>query len=159
MDGMCLRKAMSQYGTGIAVATTLDKEGAPHGLTINSFNSVSLDPPLVLWSLSHKSGNMDAFSHSGHFAINVLSESQKDVSVRFATPDLDRFADTSWHKGVEGSPLLPGVVASLECKVEKIVEGGDHLIFIGRVVDAKHTELPPLLYHGGAYHTLGPVLT
>ncbi len=158
MDGMRLRKAMGQYGTGIAVATTLDGDGAPHGLTINSFNSVSLDPPLVLWSLSHKSGNLEAFSQSGHFAINVLSQEQKEISVRFATPNVDRFAETNWHQGQTGSPLLRDVVACMECKVEQMVEGGDHVIFIGRVVEATHSELPPLLYHGGAYHSLGPAL-
>ncbi|MCV6546596.1 MAG: flavin reductase family protein [Cohaesibacter sp.] len=158
MDGMRLRKAMSQYATGIAVATTLDEDGLPHGLTINSFNSVSLDPPLVLWSLSHKSGNLEAFTQSGHFAINILSQQQKDISMRFATPDVDRFAGTDWQKGKLGSPVLSGVVASMDCKVEQMVEGGDHVIFIGRVVEANHTDSPPLLYHGGAYHSLGPVL-
>ncbi|MCT4655329.1 MAG: flavin reductase family protein [Cohaesibacter sp.] len=158
MDGLRLRKAMGQYGTGIAIATTLDSEGVPHGLTINSFNSVSLDPPLVLWSLSHMSGNMEAFSTSDHFAVNILSQQQKDMSVRFASPVKDRFADVDWSKGSTGAPVFPDLVACLECKVEKMVDGGDHVIFIGRVVEATHSELPPLLYHGGDYHSLGPAL-
>lgn len=152
------RQALSQYATGIAVATTLDGHGQPHGLTINSFNSVSLDPPLVLWSLAKKSHQIDAFQTSGCYAINVLSEDQQEVSVRFASPVEDRFEGSAWETGSAGAPILSGVVASIQCKTEKIFDGGDHIILLGRVVEVDHSRLPPLLYHGGAYHSLGDAL-
>ncbi len=153
-----LRQALGQYATGIAVATTLDGEGEPHGLTINSFNSVSLDPPLVLWSLAKGSHQLEAFETSGCYAINILSETQQEVSVRFAAPVADRFDGCDWDTGSAGAPILSGVVASIQCKTEKILDGGDHIILLGRVVEVSHSSLPPLLYHGGAYHSLGDAL-
>ena len=152
------RKALGQFATGIAVATTLDEAGVPHGLTINSFNSVSLDPPLVLWSLDKGSHQLEAFRSSGFYGVSILSQDQKPVSDQFAAFVEDRFAGVEWHKGNSGAPLLADALVRIDCKVETIVEGGDHIILIGRVIDIEHGEGQPLLYHSGSYRSLGPVV-
>lgn len=152
------RQALGQFATGIAVATTLDAEGKPHGLTINSFNSVSLDPPLVLWSLEKKSHQYEAFKESGKYGISVLAESQKDLSIQFASPVADRFEGVKWDKGSTGSPLLEGAVAHIECEVAEFFDGGDHVILLGRVVGLSTDPQAPLLYFGGQYHQIGDTL-
>ena len=152
------RQTLGQFATGIAVATTLDKAGTPHGLTINSFNSVSLDPPLVLWSLDKGSHQLDAFSNSGFYAVNILAQSQKDISDLFASFVEDRFDGVDWQKGKSGAPVLAGCLAKIDCQVEKIIEGGDHIILIGRVIDISHEEGSPLLYHSGAYRAVGAAI-
>ena len=155
---MRLRKALGQYATGIAVATTMDISGNPHGLTINSFNSVSMGPPLVLWSLGRKSHQLEAFSQSGCYAINILSAEQKDLSVRFSSFMEDRFADLDWEKGKTGSPVFSGLSAKLECETVEILDGGDHIILLGRVVSAEFSDLEPLVYYNGSYRRVGSEL-
>ena len=152
------RQALGQFATGITVATTLDKDGEPHGLTVNSFNSVSLDPPLVLWSLNKASHQLDAFSNSGFYGISILAEDQMEISNRFAAFVEDRFDGVSWKKAASGAPLLDGALAKFDCKVEQIIDGGDHIILIGRVTDIEQQDGKPLLYHGGAYKSLGDAL-
>ncbi|SNY93864.1 NADH-FMN oxidoreductase RutF, flavin reductase (DIM6/NTAB) family [Cohaesibacter sp. ES.047] len=154
------RKALGQFATGIAIATTLDEHGNPHGLTINSFNSVSLDPPLVLWSLDKSSHQLDIFKKSGFYGVTILAEDQKALSDRFAMPMIeDRFDGTDWQSGKTGAPLFNEFLARIDCEVESIVEGGDHVILIGRVVDLEHREGAPLLYHGSGYRKLGDAVT
>ena len=152
------RQALGQFATGITIATTLDKDGVPHGLTVNSFNSVSLDPPLVLWSLNKESHQLDAFSNSGFYGISVLAEGQMDISNRFAAFVEDRFEGVSWQSGETGAPLLDGALATFDCKTETIIDGGDHIILIGRVIQAERKEGNPLLYFGGAYKQIGSAL-
>jgi 3-hydroxy-9,10-secoandrosta-1,3,5(10)-triene-9,17-dione monooxygenase reductase component len=145
--------ALGRFVTGVTIVTTTDPDGQPVGLTANSFNSVSLDPPLVLWSLSRKSRNLPIFENASHFAVNVLSVDQKAISDRFARPSEDRFADIDWSRGVGGAPVLGNCAAVFECSSEQRYEGGDHVIFIGRVERFDHEEKVPLAYHAGGYAT------
>lgn len=148
-----LRDALGRFATGVTIVTTLDLAGRPIGLTANSFNSVSLDPPIVLWSLARRSLNLRSFLDAGHFAVNVLAADQQALSDRFAKPACDRFAGVDWEAGTAGVPVLPGAVASFECATDNLVEGGDHVIFLGRVARFRHADKEPLIYHAGRYGT------
>jgi len=152
-----LRDAFGTFMTGVTVVTTLDAEGRPLGFTANSFSSVSLDPPLLLVSIAKSSANYSAFADAPGFAINILSESQKDVSNTFARPVEDRFASVYWKKGPVGSPLISGVSAWFDCHIHQIVDAGDHAILIGRVGAFEATQAPGLGYYRGGYFT--PVQT
>jgi 3-hydroxy-9,10-secoandrosta-1,3,5(10)-triene-9,17-dione monooxygenase reductase component len=121
------------------------------GLTANSFNSVSLDPPLVLWSLSLYSQSLPAFQESGHFTVNILSRDQVHLSQRFAKPAPNKFDNVNVTAGAGGAPLIEGCAAYLECRQEFRHYGGDHIIFIGRVVNFVCTDREPLLYCKGEY--------
>ncbi|MBY0504711.1 MAG: flavin reductase family protein [Bryobacteraceae bacterium] len=149
------RRACGRFATGIAVVTTLDAGGAPVGLTVNSFTSVSLDPPLVLFCLDRASQALPSFANANAFSINILEESQRDLSQRFAAREADRFAGLSYRLGTLGAPVLPGVLAVLECRRHAVLEGGDHLIFLGEVIAADAGDGQPLLYFGGRYRLLG----
>src|SRR5580658_8120046 len=122
IDTWTYRRTCAQFTTGITVVTTLDSHGHPHGMTVNSFSSVSLDPPLVLVSIDLKNAILGHFISSSWFAINVLAEHQEELSRRFSGPFKDRFAGLDWYVGRSGTPLLPGVVAQLECSVERTFE-------------------------------------
>jgi flavin reductase (DIM6/NTAB) family NADH-FMN oxidoreductase RutF len=128
------------------------------GLTVNSFSALSLDPPLVLWSLRLASPSLAAFDAATHFAINVLAEAQVDVSRRFASAQPGKFDDGLWLEGTDRVPLLAGSVATFECALASSQTVGDHRLYIGRVLAATAQPLPPLLYHGGRYHLLGEIL-
>lgn len=149
-----LRDALGAFATGVTVVTALDPEGRAIGMTVNSFNAVSLDPPLILWSLSLASPNLEAFRRAGRFAVNVLAEDQQALSERFAQRNSDKFAGIDWRGGLGGTPLLAGCCAVLECRNEAQHAGGDHLIFIGRVERFARQERAPLLFHGGRYRVL-----
>ncbi len=151
VDPLLLRVALGQYATGVAVVTTVGGDGRPAGLTVNSFASVSLDPPLVLWSLGRNSACLPAFKACSHFAVNVLAADQVELSNRFAAAALDRFAHLQWQPGLGGVPLLAGCCARFECSSEARHAGGDHLIFVGRVERFDREERPPLVFHGGRY--------
>jgi flavin reductase (DIM6/NTAB) family NADH-FMN oxidoreductase RutF len=153
-DHRALRDALGAFATGVTVVTALDPEGRAIGLTVNSFNSVSLEPPLVLWSLSLASPNLEAFRRAGHFAVNVLAADQQALSERFARRNSDKFAGIDWREGLGGAPLLPGCCAVLECRNETQHAGGDHLIFIGRVEGCSRSDRPPLVFQGGCYRQL-----
>jgi flavin reductase (DIM6/NTAB) family NADH-FMN oxidoreductase RutF len=148
------RRACGRFSTGVAVATVLDAHGNPHGLTVSSFTSVSLDPPLVLVCLGHTAGAIDLFRSAGHFGINVLAEDQRDLSDRFSRKRDDRFGGLDWRRGKTGVPLLAGVLATLECSVWRSVAAGDHDIFIGQVVDTHVAEGAPLIHYSGHYRRL-----
>ena len=156
-DSRELRNALGRFPTGVTVITTCTPGGKREGLTANSFSALSLDPPLVLWSIGRKSNSLASFAESGYFAINVLRADQADVSHRFATPSLDKFEGLTVAAGVGGSPVLPGVLASFECKVESTIEGGDHLLFVGRVHKISYGEGEPLIFNAGRYATAQPL--
>lgn len=146
-----LRDALGAFATGVTVVTARDPAGCPIGLTVNSFNTVSLDPPLVLWSLSLASPRLAAFREASHFAVNVLAADQQAISERFARRDGDRFAGLEWDAGLGGAPRLSGCCACIECRTEARHAGGDHLIFIGQVARFRHQPKAPLVFHGGGY--------
>ena len=150
-----LRNALGRFATGVTIVTAIDPDGHPIGLTANSFSAVSLNPPLVLWCLDNTSHNLAAFRRASHHAINVLAAGQNDLSNRFATWPVDRFAGLPWHRGAGGAPLLPGCCASFELANETCHVGGDHTIFVGRVEKFNETaDLAPLLFYAGQYRAL-----
>lgn len=152
------RAALGRFATGVTIVTTRSSSGQPLGLTVNSFNSVSLQPPLVLWSLGLRSGALPAFMQAAHYAIHVLSAQQRDLALRFAAQGVDRWQGVEFASGVGGMPLLPGVVASFECRSRSRHEEGDHVIFVGEVERCQHRlEARPLLYHGGRFYTEHPL--
>jgi len=150
------RKALGAFVTGVTIVTTHDAEGKPVGLTANSFNSVSLDPPLVLFSLALDSANLPAFRNAESWAVHILSVEQEDLSSRFASRGADKFAGLELIKGPEGAPLLNGCTARFGCKATFEYEGGDHAIFVGEVVDFARSESQPLAFHGGRYSRVRP---
>ena len=151
-----LRDALGCFGTGVTVVTTIDGEGHPIGLTANSFTSVSLDPPLILFSLAKSSNSLDTFRTAGRFAVNVLHIGQQPVAGRFARRDAPRFESVDWAiRSDGGSPIVADALASFDCRTFAVHEGGDHLIFIGEVTHAwfePHRD--PLLYFRGRYRRL-----
>lgn len=152
-DGRELRNALGRFPTGVTVITAQVPDGKLEGLTANSFSALSLDPPLVLWSLSRKSQSLSGIVAAGHFAINVLRIEQTDLSHRFATPHKNKFEGVKFETGLGGSPVLGGVLASFECKTESTIEGGDHLLFVGRVLRINYGEGDPLIFNAGRYCT------
>lgn len=153
IDPLDLRKAAGQFMTGVTVTTTLDRDGIPAGLTANSFTSVSLHPPLVAVCVAKDSNVIDAFEVGNGFTVNVLSADQEDVARTFSTKGIDRFAGTDWHPGLDGVPVLSGAVSVFECRLAHTYEGGDHLMFVGRVerVTWRADEPDTLGYFRGRY--------
>ncbi|MGZ5250800.1 MAG: flavin reductase family protein [Caldimonas sp.] len=152
------RAALAMFATGVTIVTALDASGAPIGLTANSFNSVSIDPPLVLWSLSRQAGSMPAFSRGSHYAINILAAGQHALAERFASRGLDRFEGVAFRPGASGAPLLDGAAAVFECFNRSRYEEGDHVIFVGEVERcARRVGAQPLIFHGGRYFTELPL--
>ena len=149
-----LRKAMGRFATGVTVVTTRGAGGKLEGLTVNSFSTVSLEPPLVLWSLARRAGSFAAFADATHFAVNVLASDQPHLCRHFATPSADKFAGISHRPGIGGCPLLDATIAQFECRRETQLDGGDHVIFIGRVLRVSHADGDPLIFAGGGYHCL-----
>ncbi|HEU0203004.1 MAG TPA: flavin reductase [Burkholderiaceae bacterium] len=151
IDQRALRSALGAFTTGVTIVTTRDEAGRDVGLTANSFNSVSLDPPLVLWSLAKSSSNLPAFLQAQHFAVHVLAATQDGLSNLFAKRGADRFAGLEVARGHGDVPLLHGCAARFECRTAFRYEGGDHQIFVGEVLVFEHFERPPLVYQQGAY--------
>ena len=145
------RDALGSFATGVTVATTMAADEQPVGVTASSFNSVSLDPPLVLWSLAKNSLSREAFSNSGHFAVHVLAASQRALSDRFARSGADKFDGIEWLRGELGSPVFPEFAARFECRTRHEYEGGDHVILVGEVVAFEAHDVAPLLFHAGSY--------
>jgi flavin reductase (DIM6/NTAB) family NADH-FMN oxidoreductase RutF len=154
VDRRSLRGALGMFATGVTVITTRKPDGSYVGFTANSFSSVSLEPPLVLWSLSLGAPSLPAFEAGSHFAINVLAEDQQDISQRFAATGTDKFAGLEIVPGAGGAPLLPGCCAWFECAHEANHPGGDHRIFIGRVLAYAREERPPLVFQEGRYREI-----
>lgn len=157
LDPRALRDALGNFATGITVITTCTPDGEWLGLTVNSFNSVSLDPPLVLWSLALTSPSVEIIRHASHYAVNVLTADQLELSQRFASRIPDKFAGVECVTGVAGMPLLADCCAWFECRNEFQYPGGDHVILVGHVERfALQRGKEPLLYHGGQYRWLAP---
>jgi flavin reductase (DIM6/NTAB) family NADH-FMN oxidoreductase RutF len=152
------RAALGTFATGVTVITARDANGKPVGLTANSFNSVSLTPPLVLWSLSRQASTMPTFTCGSHYAINILAADQREIAERFASKDIDRFEGIQLREGVNGAPVLDGVMAVFECFNRSQYEEGDHVIFVGEVEHCeRRAGALPLIFHGGRYYTELPL--
>jgi flavin reductase (DIM6/NTAB) family NADH-FMN oxidoreductase RutF len=146
------------FATGVTIVTARTADGELVGLTANSFNSVSLAPPLVLWSLAQAAGSMPALSTGSHYAINILAADQKDLAERFAAKREGRWTGVAWTEGISGSPLLTGAAATFECFNRSRYEEGDHVIFVGEVERCAHRAgAAPLLFHGGRFYTEHPL--
>jgi 3-hydroxy-9,10-secoandrosta-1,3,5(10)-triene-9,17-dione monooxygenase reductase component len=145
------RRALGSFATGVTIITTRAPDGAPLGLTVNSFNSVSLDPPLVLWSLENKALSLPVFQKAPHWAVHVLASDQEALSQRFARRGGDKFAGLALEAGVGEVPLLTGCTARFQCRNAFQYDGGDHVIFVGEVLQFDRTEAAPLVFHGGRY--------
>jgi flavin reductase (DIM6/NTAB) family NADH-FMN oxidoreductase RutF len=145
------RKALGQFSTGVTVVTTRGIDGRRVGMTANSFSSVSLDPPLVLWSLARQAPSLADFTAASHFAINVLAAHQHHLSRRFSTPLADKFGGVDCSEGTAGVPLIDGAIARFVCRNVRQHDGGDHLIFIGEVERYERFEGAPLVFHAGRY--------
>lgn len=150
-----LRNAFGAFATGVTVITTREEDGTPRGFTANSFTSVSLDPPLLLVCLAKTALSCPVFEAASHFAVNILTEDQKDVSGLFASQRTDKFALTSWHDGTANMPLLDDTLAHFVCARHKLVDAGDHLVLIGQVVAHGTGEGAPLGYFRGNYFSIG----
>jgi flavin reductase (DIM6/NTAB) family NADH-FMN oxidoreductase RutF len=147
------RRALAQFATGIAVVTTRTAAGVPVGITINSFSSVSLEPPLVLWNVGLKATAFETFRAAPRFMVNVLASGQLEVARRFATQNEDRFAGTSWSTTEAGMPRLDGCIAWFECSARNAHPEGDHVILVGRVEVFETAPGLPLIFHAGRYVT------
>ncbi len=154
LDAREIRNVMGHFATGVTVITTSDITGKPFGLTVNSFTSLSLNPPLVVVCVDKTVDCYSCFDESKVFAVNVLSEDQEELSRRFATKGIEKFAGIQWRMGEHGSPLLDRVIGTIECKVTLSYEGGDHTIFLGEILSATAKGDRPLLFFKGKYHRL-----
>lgn len=154
-DTIQFRNACGAFATGITIVTTMTPEGKPIGMTVNSFSSVSLDPPLVLWSVGNQAISFEIFSNTDHFAVHILHRDQEALSNLFASRGEDKFGDLAWTRGELGSPILPEYAVCLQCKMEHVYPGGDHNILVGRVIALKDLNSPEaLLYFRGGYRYL-----
>jgi len=150
-DPLAFRAALGSFATGVTVITTRAGDGSSVGLTANSFNSVSLEPPMVLWSLARSSRSLGAFEQASHWAVHVLAADQEALSNRFARRGEDKFAGLTLEHGAGGAPLLPGCAARFECRGAFRYDGGDHVIFVGEVVRFTRGDVAPLVFHAGQY--------
>ncbi|MGJ8670231.1 MAG: flavin reductase [Oceanococcus sp.] len=150
-DPSAFRQALGSFATGVTIITTRTEDGEPLGLTVNSFNSVSLNPPMVLWSLAETYKGYEAFKKASHWAVHVLATDQEDLSNRFAGKADDKFSGLEFDDGINGNPLLKGCAARFECKTAFQYEGGDHLIFVGEVESFDQCDSAPLVFHSGRY--------
>ena len=148
------RHALGAFPTGVTVVTTIDNDGQPIGFTANSFSSVSLDPKLILICIDKASINLEAFTESAHFAVNILSEKQQQISTTFASPVDDRFADVDWTSKTTGCPIIADAVAWFDCVKDNCVDAGDHHILLGKVVEFDSTIITPLVFLRGNYVNL-----
>ena len=161
LDARDFRTALGCFATGVTVITARGGDGQRVGLTVNSFSSVSLDPPLVLWNLSIHAPSLAVFRQAGHFAVNVLAADQRDIAEHFSRRADDKFADADigMRDGLGGAPVLDGVAAVFECRNAERYYGGDHVIFLGQVEGYESTKKAPLVFCGGDYggfHTEHP---
>ena len=151
VDLQKFRRALSCFATGVAVVTTLDANGDKVGITVSSFNSVSLDPPLVLWSIASDSSSYSVFTSAKYFAVNILAMHQDQLSSQFAKRGGDKFEGLECRSGIEGVPILPDYAACFECSTENIFDGGDHKIIVGRVLKLEDRESDPLIFYRGQF--------
>ena len=155
-DSKAFRRALGNFATGVTIMTAQNAQGEKVGVTANSFNSVSLDPPLILWSIDKRSSSFAVFEQATHFAVNILSADQIELSNKFARSKDDKYANVDFELGAGNTPLLKECSAVFECERFNIIEGGDHWIILGRVVNFQDNGRSPLLYHQGAYSSVLP---
>jgi flavin reductase (DIM6/NTAB) family NADH-FMN oxidoreductase RutF len=156
VDEASFRRAMGQFATGVTVVTTRDASGQPLGLTVSAFCSVSLEPPLVLVCIDHRSEANRGLREGGRFAVSVLGEGQEEVSRRFAAPGSGKLEGFGFVDGGEGLPLVPGALAYVECRVRSFHDEGDHAVWVGEVTRASAPAGRPLVHHAGGYRRLDP---
>lgn len=152
LPAIMFREACARFATGVAVVTTLAADGAPHGLTMNSFSSLSLDPPLVMVAIARDCVFLPHFESSGHFAVNVLSDQQRDLSNRFAQLPEGRFTGVQWRTGRTGSPVIDKSIATIECRTVQRFDAGDHRVLIGEAVAVEIGEGRPLIFFASNYN-------
>lgn len=153
IDQARFRQALGRFASGVTVVTTA-LEGRPYGMTVSSFSSLSLTPPLVLVCIDKTVSSHAVISAAGGFVVNVLEQSQEHLSRRFAAREEDKFNGIAWSSGQLGLPVLDDVLAAIECRLHATLPGGDHTIFVGEVIDAEVGSGAPLLYYRGGYHEL-----
>src|ERR1700743_2577731 len=156
IDPRDFRNALGTFATGVTITTAVTREGKPYGLPCNSFASVSLNPPLVLWSLGMFSNGLSIFQNASHFTVNVLGASQQDLSNRFSKSSEDKFAGVEWTPGLGKAPVLANCVATFQCRAANRYYGGDHIIFLGAVEAYAYTRQEPLLFARGGYGRFVP---
>jgi flavin reductase (DIM6/NTAB) family NADH-FMN oxidoreductase RutF len=156
IDPRDFRNALGTYATGVTIITAAGTDGKPYGLTCNSFASVSLNPPLVLWSLVLYSSSLSVFQNAGHFAVNVLGASQQALANKFAKSSEDKFVGVEWAPGVGNAPILRNSVANFQCRAVNRYYGGDHVIFLGAVEAYAYNRGEPLLFARGGYGRFVP---
>ena len=157
LDSKELRRVMGQFATGVTIITTHGHDGVPYGLTANAFTSLSLDPPLCLVCVDRKSESFPHFQASGVFSVNILTQGQQELSNRFAKSGGDKFAGVVTTPGTSGAPLLAGALATIECRITQTIDGGDHVIHVGRIEQVTVADGDPLLFFQGRYRQLAPV--
>ena len=151
IDSREFRTALGAFATGVTIVTAVASDRTPVGVTANSFNSVSLNPPMILWSLAKNSRSLPVFQAAGHWAVHILAVHQEDLADRFSRSGGDKFAGLQIESGIGGAPLLPNCASRLQCRTAFRYDGGDHVIFVGEVVAFDRNDLPPLVFHGGQY--------
>lgn len=156
IDPIKFRRALGNFATGVTIMTAQTADGEKVGVTANSFNSVSLDPALILWSIDKHSSSFHVFEQATHFAVNILSGSQIELSNKFSRRNIDKYEGTSHREGAGRAPILEHCSAVFECERHQIIEGGDHWIIIGKVVNFHDEGRSPLVYHQGAYSGVTP---
>jgi flavin reductase (DIM6/NTAB) family NADH-FMN oxidoreductase RutF len=154
IDPRDFRNALGTFATGVTIVTAMAGDGKPYGLTCNSFASVSINPPLVLWSLGMYSQGLSVFQNASHFAVNVLGVSQRSLAARFAKASPNKFDGIDWKPGLGNVPLLPDSVAYFQCRAANRYYGGDHVIFLGAVEAYTYNHKEPLLFVRGDYGRL-----
>lgn len=145
------RRALGSFATGVTIITAQSADGEKVGVTASSFNSLSLDPPLILWSSIKQARSCAIFESASHFTVNILAADQMDMSNHFARQQEDKFAGIKWTEGLGGAPVFPNCAGNFQCETYNKIDGGDHWIFIGRVVEFSTSNRPPLAFHQGAY--------
>lgn len=148
------RRCLGNFATGVTIITACNDKGQLVGATVSSFNSLSMDPPLILWSCIKESRGCPIFETSANFAVNVLASDQADLSNHFARQQEDKFTDVEWDEGIGGAPIFPNCAARFQCETYDKIDGGDHWIFVGKVVAFDDFGRPPLCFHQGSYSTL-----
>ncbi len=156
IDPRDFRNALGTYGTGVTIVTAMASDGRPYGVTCNSFASVSLNPPLVLWSLGMFSHGLPIFQNASHFAVNVLEVSQQDLALKFAKSAGEKFVGVEWKPGLGNAPIIAGCVAQFECRAVNRYYGGDHIIFLGAVEAYSYNGQEPLLFARGGFGKFVP---
>lgn len=149
LDSKFLRKTLGKYSTGVTVVTSIDSNGNPIGMTVNSFTSVSLEPALVLWCIDKKQPSYNSFMNAEGYAVNILSKAQNDLCYRFASQIDDKFENINWKRSENGFPIIENCLAWFDCKKWNYYSGGDHQILVGEVTSFDSTELEPLIYWNG----------